>query len=692
MFLSVIMPIFNAADNIDACINSILLQENVDFELICIDDGSTDDSMEILKSVVTKNKRVKVIANNHIGVAFSRNQGIQEAQGQYVCFMDADDLYPSKDVLATLCAIAKDTGEDIVGGSFSDFSDGKVCESYEGDLAGYTIKENGWIDYRDYQFDYGFHRFIYRKDFLISNNIYFPELVRFQDPPFMVKAMHTAGGFQATDKIVYKYRLSNSGIHWTDEKICDCISGIVMNMMFAKQEKYIKLYSYSASRLVRLLYDVLIQNEKISNYQIRARMNQIRFALPNDFDLYDISDDDLVKFKYLIDLYEIGKQPLITFVVPAYNVEKYIRKCLDSLIYQVEGACKLIIINDGSSDETDKICSSYLNNFPGQIKYHYQKNKGLGAARNKGLSMVDTPYVSFLDSDDWQDIRFVEKFEEFVRKLDFMPDMIFTLPKCYNERTRCLENWMDKTLYDELFFSEGIDIIKSLKADTNPELYLLEANANRKVYRTEFLLDNEFSFPEGVKWEDLRPHIQLLYLAKSVVALSTTGFIYRTNNSGQITSGRGVDRLDVIDVFKDMLVYVLNNNFNKNEQATVLNMICNYTLWMLEMTDIEYINALLDGLHEVFMYMPDEMVLSYIKNYNMDLVEKNKRIGLIECLRSNTYYPLADYAERKNLYRYWSLNGGKKKTIISGGIQCLKDSGIRYTVKLLLKKIFYQGL
>lgn len=120
-----------------------------------------------------------------------------------------------------------------------------------------------------------------------------------------------------------------------------------------------------------------------------------------------------------------------------------------------------------------------------------------------------------MDSDDWQDIRFVEKVKAFLDSLDFVPDMIFTLPKCYNEASHLLEDWMDKQLYERIFRVQSGDSVKALSAQKCPELYLLEVNANRKVYRTEFLRECDFSFPEGVKWEDIRPHVQLVHAAKT---------------------------------------------------------------------------------------------------------------------------------------------------------------------------------
>ena len=387
----------------------------------------------------------------------------------------------------------------------------------------------------------------------------------------------------------------------------------------------------------------------------------------------------------------IQNNVLLTIVVPAYNVQPYIQQCLDSLIGQTINDFKVIIIDDGSTDGTADICKQYVSKANGRMTYVYQENKGLGAARNIGLNLVDTPYVCFLDSDDWQDIRFVEKVKDCLDCLDFVPDMIFTLPKCYNEASHLLEDWMDKPLYEKIFEVQSGNAFKNLYAQKCPELYLLEVNANRKIYRTEFLRECAFSFPEGVKWEDIRPHVQFVHLAKSIDALPNTGFIYRTNNTGQITAGRGIGRLDILSVFADVLDVVGKNEFGKNEQAAVLNMIFNYALWMIDMTNMEYIHPLLEGLHKIFAEIPEEMISAYSGEFQLEQSEKDKRMGLLECLRGDTYFQLINYEDRKNLYRYWSIHGGRKKNIISGGIQCIKDSGFKYTAKLLLKKIRYKG-
>lgn len=291
-------------------------------------------------------------------------------------------------------------------------------------------------------------------------------------------------------------------------------------------------------------------------------------------------------------------------------MERYLDQCLTSLLNQTDRSFRVILVDDGSTDATGSMCEEYAVRHSGLFCCIHQENKGLGAARNAGLAEADTPYVTFLDSDDWQDIRFVEKFRRLTEELDYAPDMIFTLPTCYNEASRQVQDWMDRTLYDRIFGGTGDE---SLNGTNRPELYLLEVNANRKIYRTAFLRENHFAFPEGVKWEDIRPHVQLCHLAKSIAALPDTGFLYRTNNAGQITAGTGAGRLDILPVFKDVLNVVSDGTFEKKELSAVTELICKYTLWMIEMTNTEYIEALLKGLHGIYEALPNEMVSAFLE-------------------------------------------------------------------------------
>jgi glycosyltransferase involved in cell wall biosynthesis len=95
------------------------------------------------------------------------------------------------------------------------------------------------------------------------------------------------------------------------------------------------------------------------------------------------------------------EEPEITFVVPAYNTQHTISRTIDSILGQTDDRYRIIIVNDGSTDNTEKICEEYAKKYPQKINYVYQENRGLGGARNHGIQLTDTRYISFLDSDDW---------------------------------------------------------------------------------------------------------------------------------------------------------------------------------------------------------------------------------------------------------------------------------------------------
>lgn len=247
--ISIIMPMFNEEKFLRKCLDSIFSQTEKDFELIVIDDGSTDKSLDIVNEYFDKYKNLKLLKQRNAGAGIARNKGIMNAQGEFICFMDADDWYPSTNILKNLYIAAKRNKVKICGGSFSTFVNNKIKTEYENEFVDYTFKENKLIKYSDYQFDYGYHRFIYDRQFIIDNNIVFPPYRRYQDPPFFVKAMITAETFYAISQVVYCYRKSDTKLTWTKEKLIDMLHGIKDNLAFAKTNNLAKLYYLNVGRI-----------------------------------------------------------------------------------------------------------------------------------------------------------------------------------------------------------------------------------------------------------------------------------------------------------------------------------------------------------------------------------------------------------------------------------------------------------
>lgn len=272
--VSVIIPIYNMETYLPQCLDSIINQTLEEIEILCIDDGSTDSSEEILKSYSANDSRIKVVKQDNQGVSKARNRGINEAEGEYVIFMDPDDWYPDNEILEVLYMAAKRHKVSIAGGTFMDYHDGIYNEEFPKRYFGYHFEKTGIIDYRDYQFDFGYQRFIFEKSLLIENQIYFKDYVRYQDPPFMVWAMICAKNFYGINKPAYCYRYGHTEIRWNKLKVCDLLKGICDNLDISKKYELKKLHNLTVLRLNeeyrQLLGDTLFYEEY--GYDVLTKM------------------------------------------------------------------------------------------------------------------------------------------------------------------------------------------------------------------------------------------------------------------------------------------------------------------------------------------------------------------------------------------------------------------------------------
>lgn len=277
--VSVIIPVYNVEKYLHECLDSVINQTLKDIEIIAIDDGSTDSSLKILKDYAKKDKRLKVLTQENKGAGTARNLGIKTSKGEFIAFMDGDDYYPESDILAMLYENATKQNVKICGGEFSIFTnqEKKLTQNFSQTDSKYLFKENKLISYKDYQFDYGYHRFIYNRNMLTENDIYFPAYRRYQDPPFFVKAMLTAEKFYALHKITYAYRHCYKKIKWKKEQISGLLKGILDNLQMAEQKNLSDLKNTTYQHLL----DHLPQIRKKLNRSHKNMMKTIQAYFPD---------------------------------------------------------------------------------------------------------------------------------------------------------------------------------------------------------------------------------------------------------------------------------------------------------------------------------------------------------------------------------------------------------------------------
>jgi len=236
----------------------------------------------------------------------------------------------------------------------------------------------------------------------------------------------------------------------------------------------------------------------------------------------------------------------ISIVIPVYNVEQYLAKCLDSLLAQTNKDFKVIIVNDGSPDDCQDIIDVYVKEYPNFI-YGYQKeNGGLSDARNYGMQFVDTEFVLFIDSDDFVEPNLVEKV---LGEVDEEVDMVVFDYNQYYESE-------DKKIVIHNGLSEGKDYFLSENADI---MVTIKNAAWNKLYRSSLFIENHIEYPKGYRYEDLGTTFKLLLHTRKIRFLNIPLVNYLVDRSGNITTTYDKKIYDILAMVK------VNNDYYMEE-------------------------------------------------------------------------------------------------------------------------------
>lgn len=232
----------------------------------------------------------------------------------------------------------------------------------------------------------------------------------------------------------------------------------------------------------------------------------------------------------------------ISVIIPVYNTEKYIKKCLNSLEDQTMKDFEVIVVNDGSTDDSKKVIKEYMKNSKLDIKYLEKENGGLASARNYGVEHVSGKYISFLDSDDYIDNNLFSDLEKY---MDEDIDLIKFKMQTVDEKGKVIEK-LDGPVFDVCTGEEGYKKLCTTDKYMDPACIYL--------YRTEFFVGNNFRYKLRYH-EDFGLTSLVIIQAKSFVSTGIFGYNYLQTGES-LTRGKDYEKEK--DRAKDMLVHYDN--------------------------------------------------------------------------------------------------------------------------------------
>lgn len=272
IMVSVIIPVLNGMMFLNDCFDSIQRQTLKSLEIIFVDDGSEDGSMELLQSFSRTDKRVRVLTRQHGGAGPARNLALKEAHGKYVSFLDADDMYCQENALETMVSVCEKENVKACGSYLAILDHGTLTEH---DLFRDLRMRNGCgaeSSFEEYQNDYYYQAFIFNREMLIRNSIFFPPYLRYQDAPFLVKALITADRFWVMPVTLYCYRWGHQSSAVIGKNIEHILCGIRDNLSVAVEKHYPVLYERLIGRLNNEYGEAIIQ---YSTPSVVERMEEI---------------------------------------------------------------------------------------------------------------------------------------------------------------------------------------------------------------------------------------------------------------------------------------------------------------------------------------------------------------------------------------------------------------------------------
>ena len=234
----------------------------------------------------------------------------------------------------------------------------------------------------------------------------------------------------------------------------------------------------------------------------------------------------------------------VSVIVPVYNVEKYLDECLSSLVNQTLSELEIIVVNDGTKDNSQSIIDHYVKQYPNKVVSLIKENGGLGDARNYGIPYAKGEYIGFVDSDDIVHLEMVEKMFNKAKLED--SDLVLCDLEYFYETS------------SEKMVKEGLVQIENI--DVNKTVFLSPLFAWNKLYRKSLFIESGLKYPIGLWYEDIPVTVPFFTLAKKISYVHETLIYYRQRTTSIMGSVDNPKVKDIFDIMHLCLNYFKDHN------------------------------------------------------------------------------------------------------------------------------------
>lgn len=250
---------------------------------------------------------------------------------------------------------------------------------------------------------------------------------------------------------------------------------------------------------------------------------------------------------------------LVSVIVPVFNVEKYLSNCINSILNQEYSNLEIILVDDGSTDHSGKLCDSFLS-VDSRIKVFHKKNGGLSDARNYGIQYATGNYITFIDSDDIVSNKLIKHLMSLSQKYE--ADISICNPlHIFNKKTNNYEFKKPQKI-------EVLDTKQSLNKMFYQKDFLVSAWG--KLYKKQ--LFNNIKFPVGMLFEDIAIMYKLFYNSNVVVYSDAKFYGYYHRENSITTKDFSVKDLDILKICNDLLMFSNKHlEYKKSIRAYTIN-------------------------------------------------------------------------------------------------------------------------